>query len=50
MFLRMLLWLRDSLRETLFPPRWAPIPIRRAEPRLFARLSRRPLRRRTFES
>ena len=39
---RMLMW----LRETLCPPALIPVRVRRVEPRLFARLSRRPLRRR----
>lgn len=50
MFQRVVSWLQDLLREALVPPRLVPARIRRAEPRVFARLSRRPLRRRTFES
>ncbi len=54
MFRRIALWLQDALREafreTFFPPRLVPVRIRRSEPRVFARLSRRPLRRRTLDS
>lgn len=47
--LSFLSWLRGAVRETLEAPRLVPVRIH-AEPRQMARHSRRPLRRRTFDS